>query len=258
MIATDVVPIHLSYPEETELRLHVALGACRLKITPGTGEEWVSGTYEDRTGTMPCDVTRDGGTVRLTAGQGPEVLLGMLSGGPIVDLSLGTTRPFALTLELAGGDFSFDLGGLPITRFVFKLGAGRAIIDFSSPNPEAMTFLQYSTGAGQAEFSKLANANCGEMVFEGGAVSLRCDFGGELQRDAHARVATGASLVELVIPPTTSAAVTAQTLVGGVEASGGWASSNGIFVNAAGGRGQSPTLRISATSAIGPVRLFSS
>src|ERR1035437_4785174 len=155
----------------------------------------------------------------------------MLGHGPVVDLALGTLRPYILTVELVGGELEFELGGLPLTRLVLKQSAGRADVIFSDRNPFPMTLLQYSTGAGVAEFRELANANCAEFVLEGEVVSYRCDFGGTLQRNATVRIATGASSFDIDVPATPPVDVVAHALVGAAGGGADWICWNGVLVH---------------------------
>jgi hypothetical protein len=150
MIATNADPIQIAYPNLSDLKLHLALGVCRVRITPGRGDTWVTGTFQDQSGPMLYNVTKDGGTIRLSTGWGPEAVMVIPGRGPVVDLVLGGSRPFALTVELDGGELEFELGGLPLTRLVLKQGAGRADVVFSDRNPFPMTLFQYSTRAGVA------------------------------------------------------------------------------------------------------------
>jgi hypothetical protein len=46
MIATKADPIQIAYPDVSGLRLHLALGLCRVRITPGRGDAWVTGTVQ--------------------------------------------------------------------------------------------------------------------------------------------------------------------------------------------------------------------
>src|ERR1035437_8523362 len=211
MIATNADPIQIAYPDASELSLHLALGTCRVRITPGQGDVWVRGTIPDRAGPMLYNVTENGGTVRICSGWDSEAVMAMLGGCPVVNLVLGRSRLFALTVEPAGGEL--ELERLPLCQLVLKQGAGRADVVFSERNPIPMTRFQFSNGAGVAEFHQLANANCAEFIFEGGAVSYRCDFGGTLQRNASVKIATGASSLDIGVPATTPTHVVAQSLV---------------------------------------------
>jgi hypothetical protein len=258
MIATNADPIQIAYPNLSDLRLHLALGVCRVRITPGRGDTWVTGTFQDQSGPMLYNVTKDGGTIRLSTGWGPEAVMVMPGRGPVVDLVLGGSRPFALTVELDGGELEFELGGLPLTRLVLKQGAGRADVIFSDRNPFPMTLFQYSTGAGVAEFRELANANCAEFVLEGGAISYRCDFGGTLQRNATVRIATGASSLDIDVPATTPADVVAHALVGVAGGGADWTLWNGVLLHGSLPEDALPLLQFSATAAVGPVHVHTS
>jgi hypothetical protein len=72
MIATKADPIQIAYPDVSDLRLHQALGLCRVRITPGRGDAWVTGTFQHDSGPMLYSVTKDRGTSRLSTGWGPE------------------------------------------------------------------------------------------------------------------------------------------------------------------------------------------
>ena len=124
------------------------------------------------------------------------------------DLSLGKSKPYALTIETGAGECSLDLGGLPITRLELKHGADKMDLDFSAPNPQRMSLLDLGSGAGSTEIKNLANANFAGMNVEGGAVGYILHFGGELQRDARVRIQTGLASIEISIPKSTAAKIT--------------------------------------------------
>ena len=82
--------ITIPFPDVGERHLRITVGACRLTITRGGGPAWVTGTYDDPTGSMPCRITQDGGAVRIT--QDPQLtqVLGLSRGVPTFELALGT------------------------------------------------------------------------------------------------------------------------------------------------------------------------
>jgi hypothetical protein len=43
-------PINADYPAAEDLRLRIALGACRLRAEPGEGDAWITGICHDPTG----------------------------------------------------------------------------------------------------------------------------------------------------------------------------------------------------------------
>jgi hypothetical protein len=184
-------------------------------------------------------------------------MLGLLSGAPTLNLELGTAQPYALTIELGGGECRLALGGLPLTRIVVKGGGGRLTLDFGSPNPQTMRLLQVGAGAGDIHASHLANSGCAEMIFDGGAGAYALDFSGALRGDTHVRVATGVSSVELRVPATTAARVASESLLCPVDLGQGWTKQEGAYWNATGQAGSHPLLRIGTSVALGSLRLRS-
>src|SRR5919204_5188072 len=160
--------ITIPFPDVGERHLQIAVGACRLTITRDGGPAWVTGTYDDPTRSMPCRITQEGGAVRIT--QDPQLtqVLGLARGVPTFDLALGAAQPYMLTIETGASDTSFELGGLPLTRLIVKLGAGKNVMRFSAPNPQAMSMFDLDAGAGSMEIGGLANANFAELTIDGG------------------------------------------------------------------------------------------
>lgn len=107
--------IDVGFPEGEKLRLRIRVGGCRLRVRPGGGDRWVTGTYHDPTGTLPCRVVEDGSTLEITQGLNVSSLTGVFSGVPTLDLTLGTAKPYRLVLEGGATESTLDLGGLPIT-----------------------------------------------------------------------------------------------------------------------------------------------
>jgi hypothetical protein len=46
----DVTPVHVRYPDATDPRIRIVADGCQIRVRPGEGEEWVSGTYQDPSG----------------------------------------------------------------------------------------------------------------------------------------------------------------------------------------------------------------
>lgn len=259
--ATETItPINITYPDAPDLRVHITEGACRLKITPGTGEAWITGVHKDPTGVRPPRIIQEGGSVRLTEGQpAPRFWESLWSGrgftAPTYELSLGKGRPYWLTVEIGASENTLDLGGLPISHLAIKHGAGKTAVDFSAPNPQTMSLLEIGAGAGSTELRNLANANCAEIIIEGGMAAYTLDFGGTLRQDTHARISAGLSSVTIVIPSTTAARVTADMPLGHAEPSEGFTLREGAFWTQAALAGQRPMLTIAANVALGSLIL---
>src|SRR5687768_14696270 len=100
MQATDTLldrsttPISIPFIQEglpsgaEKLHLRIVVGACRLKIVPGEGPEWVTGSYYDPSQTLPLDVTRVGTTVTINQARDIAELLRLCDGSPTLSLAL--------------------------------------------------------------------------------------------------------------------------------------------------------------------------
>lgn len=258
-MATNVIQINAAFPEATTVtgdkHLRVSLGACKLKAVAGDGEALVSGTYDPGDTGVPVQVEQDGGTVRIKQDYKSFFPFGWFSTPPRFDLVLGKAQPYALTIEMGASDNTFELGGLPITRLNVKQGAGKSDIHFAAPNPQPLSLINVESGAMALEMTNLANANFAEMKVDGGAAGYKFDFGGTLQRDAHVKITTGMSGVELIIPATTAAKVSAETVMGGLNLGDGFTKKDGAYWTEAAIKGQTPLLTIEATVSLGGLTL---
>jgi hypothetical protein len=156
-----------------------------------------------------------------------------------------------LSIDVGANESSYDLGGLPINRLLIKQGAGKAVFDFSAPNPQAMSLLDLKAGAIGIEMKNLANANFTEMSVEGGAAAYSFDFGGALQQNAHVRINAGMSSVEIRLAATSPAKITAETVLAGLSVGEGFTKKEGAFWNQAALAGGAPALEIHVNVAMG-------
>ena len=249
-------PIQVAYPSAGDPHLRIALGACRFVARAGKGDEWVAGTYSDPTDRRPLRIVREEAGVTITEAEPSfERIQAVFGGIPRYEVELGNKRPFALTIETGASDFDLDLGDVPLSRLIVRQGAGKLEIDFPQPNPEPMELLEISSGAAAIELENLANANFSELRLSGGAASYELDFGGSLSRDAEVSIETGMSGVEVSVPTSTAARVTAETTLGSVDVGDGFTKSEGAFSTEAALRGDGPVLRIRAGVRLGSLQL---
>ncbi len=259
MDATNPTNINVPFPEVGSLHLKIRVGACRLRTTPGDGAAWVVGTYHDPTGTLPARIEQEGGNVTITQEYRTAEWWNLLGGNtPRFDLALGKAKAYMLTLEVGASESSVDLGGLPITRLLIKQGAGKADFDFSAPNPQPMSLLDLDAGAVGIEMKNLANANFAEMSVDGGAASYQFDFGGVLVREAHVRITTGMSSVEIRVPASSAARITTESFLGGLDVGDGLTKQEGAFWTQAALAGGTPVLTIHASITMGGLQLRTS
>lgn len=250
---SDTVGIELPYPPSAERTLRLRIGPGHLRFTPTEGPMWISGTYADPTHTLPIDVRSDGSVAtiaqRIDLRAPGEIQL------PRLDLAISRQRPFALDIEAGASDSAFDLGGLPLTRVVMKAGAGRFDVDFSSPNPAAMTLMDLGLGAGAFFARHLANANFGELRLGGGMSACTLDFSGELRADANARVDAGFASLNVLIPPATSARVVVKSFAAGSKATPAFTRGADAYYTAPALAGKHPLLAIDISMAFGTLEL---
>lgn len=254
-MAISATPIDLAFPEDAggdPLELRIALGPCRVRISPGTGPLWASGRYEDPTGVLPLQVTQEGRRARIS--QSPSARsMPSSARPPSLDLQLGTGRPYQLELDGGANETVADLGGIPLTRLVVRHGAGRSDLDFSRPNPTDMAVLEIAAGGVAMDLRNLANANFAEMTVSGGAAQYRVDFGGQLRRDAEVKLNAGVASVEVRLPAATPARLRSESVLGAVDVGDGFTTREGAYWNAAAAAGAAPMLRITVNSVLGAV-----
>ena len=243
--------ISLPFPEAVDRNLRIAVGACKLKLSPGAAEPWVVGTYVDPSNSLPPLIQQEGGEARIMQNYQAFNPFGLFTSVPQIDLMLGKAQPYGLGVELGASDNMLDLGGLPLTRFSIKQGAGKVDVSFSAVNPQPMSLLRIEAGATGLEMRNLANANFTDMILEGGAAGYKFDFGGTLQRDAHVRLTTGVSGIEISVPATTAAKIKSEIVMGGLSIGDGFTKKDGAFWTEAALKGQTPVLTIEANVSLG-------
>jgi hypothetical protein len=249
-------PINVAYPSAEDLRLRIALGACRFDARPGDGEMWLTGTCHDPTDRRSPRVLEEEGSVTITEAEPSfERIPAVFGGIPRYELQFGKGRSFALTIETGASEFVLDLGGVPLRGLTVKQGAGKFELDFSTPNPHPIEVLEVSSGAAGIELVNLANANFSEMRLSGGAAGYELDFGGALSRDANVSIETGLSGVEISIPSSTAARVVAETTLGSVDVGDGFTKREGAFLTEGAGAGDTPVLAIRAGVRLGSLQL---
>jgi hypothetical protein len=114
-----------------------------------------------------------------------------------------------------------------------------------------MSLLRIEAGATGLEMRNLANANFSDMTIDGGAAGYKFDFGGTLTRDAHVRLTTGMSGVEITVPLTTAVKIKAEIVMGGLNIGDGFTKKEGAFWTEAAIKGQTPVLTIEANISLG-------
>lgn len=249
--------IHVPFPSGDGLQLRISMGPAQLRIAPGAGAgDWLTGTYVDPTGGIPLQVDQSGTTAHIHQKVGLKHIP-RPRGNPVLDLRLGGDRPYMLIIEGGANQTEAELGGLPLTRFECRMGAGQTKIRFSAPNPAAMDRLQLSAGAAELTFAGLGHANAAEIAIEGGAAAFKLDFSGPLQRNCDARINVGVAGLEIIVPSSTAARIRAKTTLGGVDVGDGFQTREGGYWTSAAVAGETPLLMIEGTVALAGIKLRS-
>jgi hypothetical protein len=248
-------PIDIPFLPADNLELRLTVGACRLRIRPGDGPQWVAGTYDDPSNAVPLRIDLTDNSARISQTFDWPNSWGSFRQPPTFDLFLGKGRPYMLTIEGGASEAELDLGGLPLRRLTVKYGAGKQEIEFSAPNPEPMDQLTVACGAASLEMEGLANASFAEMTLEGGAAGYELDFGGVLRRDALVRINAAVSAVEISVPASTAVKMSGEAIMGGIDTGDGFMKREGAWWNEAALAGKTPCLTIHARMTMGGVRL---
>jgi len=255
MAEPSTIDINIPFPDTRGLELQVAVGACRLRITPGEGDDWVSGRYEDKSGAVPLTISREGGVVRISQDADISGAIDLARESATLDLALGKAKSFVLSVDTGGGGAELELGAIPLARLRTRIGAGTCMIRLSEPNLVEMRLMEVSSGMASAELYGLANTNASEILLDSGAGTLKADFSGELSRESSARVTGSAGTVTVVVPSDLAARISTSTTLGSLNIGDGFTKREGAFWTEAGNTGDGPLLRIEATVRLGKLTI---
>jgi len=252
---TRITPVAIPFPSTDVPHLRISAGGCRLRITPGDGDPWVTGSYQDRSGSMPLHIQQDAQGVRLGVGIEVAEFFHLFEGIPVLDIKLGTAHPFALSIDVGASEDVVDFGGVPLNRLALSNGAGKVNVGFSQSNQVQMESLQLSVGAGALEAHGLANAGARDMLVEGGAAGVRLDFDGTFARECHVRISTALAGVDVCIQSSVAAEVSSSSVLGGADVDAGFTPRGETFCTRPVADGATPVLFIYNTTAVGGIRL---
>lgn len=168
-------------------------------------------TYDASRAELQLGVRPSGGALAVAtqadAGQAATIQL-----SPAVVLSLDGT------LGAAEGDL--ELGGLTLDRLRLQAGASRSVVRFSRPLKGRCRSASFDAGAASLTVSRLGNASCAEVEFDGGVGRLVVDLGGSWTADGDVDIRLALGQVELLVPRSLGVRLEAQRFLSGVEASG--------------------------------------
>ena len=256
MATTMTTPISIPYPSvDGDLDLRIQAGACRLRVTPVDGEAWITGTYQDPSGSILVTSEVEGNRATIHVGRSAADFFGFLSGVPELTLQIGRQRPFSLTIAAGASENHLELGGLPISRLEINHGAGSMEVKFSAPVTVPTTSMKFGVGAGRTDVHTLGNVNFAELAVEGGAASCLLDFSGSGLQSGSVRLSTAMAGVDVRIPAGLATEVTSENLLGQPQADTGFTRRGGAWLSRAAADGKPVQLRIRSTMVMGQLRL---
>ena len=254
---TDAVSIE--YPGNTPTSLKLEVGVGNLKVVSG-GQSLVQGTITYNIKEWATQTVVNGGSVTLR--QGTTSGLGNLSGlnNPQNDwtLSLGTAKPYDLTISNGIAQADLALGGLPLTAVAVEGGAGSIVIRFDQPNPQEAERLSFKTGVGELKASGLLNLNVRSITAESGAGSLQLDFTGDsLKQDLTVHLTSGVGAVTANFKKGVPVRVVAKQGLGRVKGQGGdfTLMSDDVYATAGFDNAAGPKITMTAETGVGELRL---
>jgi hypothetical protein len=207
MEQSDLTYIKIPYPKEKDLHFKITAPINSLDISPGIGNAWATGKYNDPKFVMPLSVKQSKNIVEITAVgafayRTPPKLL------PHMTLSFGRTKPFSLSI--LAGDLSdhLNFGGLPLSSLDIQYGESHQFIDFSYPNPQVMRQMEVTAGRSPIQIENFANANAAEIRLNGDSTSYRLNFGCELKRSTILHIGMAVSRVQVFLPSGTAIKIT--------------------------------------------------
>lgn len=249
-MATTIAELSTGFPDVAEKTLHLSIGACRLRLRPYDGEQWIDGEYEYPEGLPMPKMRLKGGDLKVSQ-EMKAATLNFRQQTPRFDLRLGKAQPYGLNVEGGAYEGKMELGGLPLRQFRMQQGAGKLQVAFGEPNPEVMELLKLEAGAMAVQLQQLANANFRRMEIHAGASKLDLDFSGTLRENAQVHINSSAASVQIRLPATTPAVFYTRSSLGSVSFDKGFTRQDNGYLSPAALEGQVPLLTVHVELSIG-------
>jgi hypothetical protein len=231
-------------PKSEQTRLSIALGAGKLKLSPGAAN-LVDGTFVYNVESLKPKVSEAGSSI--------EIKQGNLTSLPPLrdiknewDLKLGD-MPMDLVISAGAYEGRIELGGLALRSLTVKDGASNVDLSFSRSNPIDMSILQYTTGASDVKLTGLANANFSTLTFSGGAGNFTLDFSGDLKKECVVTIDSGLGNVSLIVPQNVNARVSVDSAAVNINHGSSWNQNGKDYTQ----QGEGPTLTFIVKMAAG-------
>jgi hypothetical protein len=253
---TTETPIRGEFLDQDELTLRLALGACRLEVTPaGPDAPWVEGSYTDPTDDLPIATSIDGGTATVSQQRSVSGTFGLVRGLPVCVLRVGSARPYRLAVDTGASDVELDLTGLPLTGLDVRSGAGKVALRCDAPNPVALEHVGIKVGAGAVRTSGLGNLGAATMRVDGGASGVELDLSGDVRRDLRVDVTAGVSSVTVTLPAAVPGTVHTDATLSGTDLGDGFVTREGAYHTVVEPVAGQPRIEVHASVTLGGIAL---
>lgn len=203
---------------QSELTVSVEFGAGEFELRPAEpGQLYrVQLQYDDEA----YEPIHELSGTRLTLGvDGRDGFNGNSSSGEL-RLALSDRIPMDLDLELGAVRTDIELGGLRLRSLELSTGASETDLRVSTPNPVAMTSVEFEVGAASFEATDLGRLNAETVTLEAGVGEVRLDFGGLQRPETRVNVEMGLGSLEIRIPSNVGIHLTRSTFLVPLDAPG--------------------------------------
>jgi hypothetical protein len=120
--------------------------------------------------------------------------------GSEIKLTLPTGADLLLDCKVKAGESVLHLGGLRIKELSMETWAGETELNFETPNPIVMDFLDVEAKVGECRLNELGNARFERAVIDGGIGELQVDFTGSLVSGCKARLNLNIGEASVILP----------------------------------------------------------
>ena len=115
--------IKIPYPDSEDLQLKIAVPMCNLVVSPGIGNAWVTGRYNDPHAVMQLHIVQKENPAKIIA-VGAFAYKTPKRWLPDMRLSFGRSHPFSLSITSGELEDHFDFGGIPLANLEIQYGGG--------------------------------------------------------------------------------------------------------------------------------------
>jgi len=190
-----------------EYKIEISLGAAKVNVLPGGDSELeVSARYPEGildyfkaapTDENPCEIAVEGKLRKGIKLENWEKLA-----GKSIEAEIKLPKDVPMNLEVNHGlaRATLDLGGLKLRGLNCSFGAGKTVIDFSSPNRDELRDFEIDHGLASLKLLHVGNARFKKLTLEHGLSRLYLDLSGKWKNDAEIDISCAFASIDIVAP----------------------------------------------------------